>query len=50
MMLAILKSPHVKRVLVLKAIVATGLTLSHFFPQQVAHVAFLTNMLWLLAF
>lgn len=45
-----LAKPHVKRVLVLKAIVATGLALTHFFPEHIGHVAFLTNMLWLLAF
>lgn len=49
-MAAFFRSAHFKRVLVLKAIVATGLTLSHFFPEYIAHVAFLTNMLWLLAF
>jgi hypothetical protein len=50
MLQAYLRSVHFKRVLILKAIVATGLTLTHFFPEHIGHVAFLTNMLWLLAF
>lgn len=35
---------------IMKGIVAAGLTGMHFFPNELGHVSYLINLLWLFAF
>lgn len=38
-----------KHIIILKAVVASGLTYNHFYPES-SHFGLIVNLLWLLAF